>query len=307
MLGAMGIRATPSSRRSELEDVAPNRRHTGPRKVGDNALVDNTISEFLRSRRARISPEEAGLPLTLNQRRVQGLRREEIAQLAGVSVDYYTRLEQGRVNNPSDAVFNAVARVLRLDDAEREHFENMLHPEATESLPEREADPAVFRLVEMMETIPALVIDRRMSVVAYNRLADKIFGLTGQGEMNLAKRTFLSQEVSESLSTWSAVAEEVVAHLTLQNGRHPSDEQLNELVEELSSSSRFRELWNRHDVKRRQLLTLTVRLPLVGEIEFTNVWLPLPTGPDLTLIAYTVKAGSEGESKLYELVRSLRL
>ncbi|WP_374946341.1 helix-turn-helix transcriptional regulator [Agreia sp.] len=268
--------------------------------------MDNTISEFLRSRRARISPEDAGLPLTLNQRRVPGLRREEIAQLAGVSVDYYTRLEQGRVNNPSDAVFNSVARVLHLSDAEREHLANMLHPEATEPLPEREADPAVFRLVEMMETVPALVIDRRMSVVAYNRLADIIFGLTGHSELNLAKRTFLSPEVNETLSTWSAVAEEVVAHLTLQNGRHPSDERLNELVDELSSSSLFRDLWSRHDVKRRQLLTLTVRLARVGEIEFTNLWLPLPSGSDLTLIAYTVDAGSEGESKLSELVRSLR-
>ncbi|MFF7634134.1 helix-turn-helix transcriptional regulator [Kitasatospora sp. NPDC008050] len=266
--------------------------------------MENTLGEFLRSRRARIRPEDVGLR-SYGHRRVPGLRREEVAQLAGVSVDYYIRLEQGRGQSVSDAVLDAVARVLELGEVEHEHLRALARPprpgdrRAAPARGSRQVRPGLRRLLDMMTDVPAFVLGRRLDVLAWNALADAVAGYSTLTQRNVARQVFLDPSARECYPQWEAVAAETVSYLRLDAGRHPDDPKLSALVGELSvRSPEFGRLWADHQVKEKTWGTKLVRHPLVGELELGYETLSLPGDPDQMLVGYTAQAGSPTAQRL---------
>lgn len=263
--------------------------------------MDGDLGDFLRSRRARIQPEEVGLP-SHGRRRVPGLRREEVAQLAGVSVDYYIRLEQGRGPSVSDTVLDAVARVLRLDDTERAY----LHAVARPRKPSRgSATPRVRAGVQLMldsmERTPAFVLDVRMDVLAWNALADAVFGYsrsTPDGR-NIPRHVFLDPASRDFYPEWSAVAVQCVAHLRMQAGHHQEDRRLTSLVGELSLKSEdFRRLWADHPVRACAYGVKRIQHPVAGPLTFPYETLTITEDPNQSLLVYTPQPGSDTAERL---------
>jgi transcriptional regulator with XRE-family HTH domain len=212
------------------------------------------LRHFLRSRRARLTPEAAGLAPPPGSRRVPGLRREEVAQLAGVSVDYYVRLERGRSLNVSEAVLDAVARALRLDDVERSHLFALARPSRTEhrATPPQRVRPGLYQLLDCLGDIPALITGRRLDILAGNRMAHALytdFDALPHRERNLARYIFLDPAARKLYHDWASAARSVVAILHVDVGRHPQDPQLAELIGDLSRrDDDFRRWWTDHDV-----------------------------------------------------------
>ncbi|MFC8449265.1 helix-turn-helix transcriptional regulator [Kitasatospora sp. NPDC057223] len=267
--------------------------------------MENTVGDFLRSRRARIQPEEVGLP-SHGRRRVQGLRREEVAQLAGVSVDYYIRLEQGRGTSASDAVLDAVARVLRLDEVEQAHLRDLTRPARAERR-EKSARgrqlvrPGLQLLLDMMDGVPAFVLGRRMDVLAWNALGDALLAFSAQPaeQRNAARSVFLDPASREFYPQWEAVAAETVAFLRLDAGRYPEDRRLSALVGELAvRSEEFRRLWADHQVKDKTHGRKLLRHGLVGELDLGYETLAVTGAVDQMLVTYTTPAGSPTAQKL---------
>jgi transcriptional regulator with XRE-family HTH domain len=245
------------------------------------------LSEFLRSRRARLQPEDVGLP-DYGRRRVPGLRREELAQLAGVSVDYYVRLEQGRNIQPSDSVLEAIASALRLSDDERAHLFTLVRPRRRprRRAPER-VRPGIQQLLDALG-VPAFVTGRRLDVLAHNALAEAVMG--GFRERNLLRVVFLEPEARELYPDWEQVAAETVNFLRLL--ADPDDADLAALVGELSlHSAEFRRLWARHDVRAKRGGVKRIAHPLVGPLEFDYETLQL-SDADQWLTTYTARPGS---------------
>jgi transcriptional regulator with XRE-family HTH domain len=263
--------------------------------------MDGDLGDFLRSRRARIRPEEMGLP-SHGRRRVPGLRREEVAQLAGVSVDYYIRLEQGRGERVSDAVLDAVARVLRLDETEREHLRDVARPKKrTPSAERQQVRPGLRLLLDTIENAPAFIFGRRLDVLAWNALGDAVAGYTRMTpkERNVLRQVFLDPAAPGFYPDWPAVAAETVAFLRLDAGRHPEDRRLAALVGELAMKSEdFRRLWADHQVKEKTYGIKRVTHPLVGELTLPYETLSLPGDPDQLLVIYTPEPGSETADRL---------
>jgi transcriptional regulator with XRE-family HTH domain len=242
------------------------------------------LGEFLRSRRARLQPQDVGLP-DHGRRRVPGLRREELAQLAGVSVDYYVRLEQGRDIQPSDSVLDAIATALRLDDAERAHLFTLVRPrKRARRRPSERVRGPVRELVERME-FPAFVLGRRMDVLAANAAATAL--LCGMHERNMVRYFFLDEGARSLYPEWEAVAADSVAHLRLTAAEDPDDAQLVELIGELSvHSPAFRQLWARHDVKAKTFGVKRFEHPQVGPLDLHYETLKLPDAGQ-SLVTYT--------------------
>ena len=262
------------------------------------------LGEFLRSRRARLQPDDVGLRPFAGARRVPGLRREELAQLAGVSVDYYVRLEQGRSRNVSATVLDAVARALRLSDDERSHLHNLAHPPAP-GRPRRrrqQARPELVRLLAAMDGIPAYVIDCRTEVLAWNQLAAALtvdFATRPPDQRNWARLVFLDDEIANLFVDWESKARETVGYLQLSAGRHPDDPQLAQLVGDLSMGSEpFRRMWAAHDVRDKAHGSKGFRHPVVGELELAYQTLHLSDEPDQALVTYTATPGSPAEDAL---------
>ncbi|MEV4641246.1 helix-turn-helix transcriptional regulator [Actinoplanes sp. NPDC049548] len=259
------------------------------------------IGEFLRSRRARVSPAQLGL-VSHGRRRVPGLRREELAQAAGVSVDYYVRLEQGRGRAVSDAVLDAISRVLRLDDAEREHLRNLARPAPASKRPEpRPVRPGLQRLLDAMTDVPAFVLGRRMDIVAWNVLADALYGISEwpASERNAARHAFLSPTGRAFYPDFETVAAETVAYLRLDAGRHPGDKRLATLIGELSiRDETFRRLWTSHDVREKTYGAKRIHHPVVGDLDLTYETLQPPGEPGLLLVTYTCEPGSPTQDRL---------
>jgi transcriptional regulator with XRE-family HTH domain len=261
------------------------------------------LGEFLRSRRARVRPEDIGIS-TSGRRRVPGLRREELAQLAGVSADYYVRLEQGRAGHPSDSVLDAVARALRLDDAERAHLYDLAQPSRRRRRPPRpeRLRPELQRLLDACERFPAYVLGRRMDVLAWNRLAAAVvtdFGSLPPEQRNAAKLVFLDETVRSQAEDWEEIAREAVAHLRLLAGRHPDDGALTELVGELSMKSEdFRRWWARHDVREKTHGVKRLRHPTVGPLTLFYETFALRSDPDQVLVTYVAEPGSPSDTAL---------
>ncbi|MDQ0761348.1 helix-turn-helix transcriptional regulator [Streptomyces canus] len=266
--------------------------------------MNGDLGDFLRSRRARIRPEEVGLP-SHGRRRVPGLRREEVAQLAGVSVDYYIRLEQGRGPSVSEGVLDAVARVLRLDETEHAYLRTVARPTRKKPGPRREAAPrvrpGVQLLLDSMDRTPAFVLGPRMDVLAWNALADALSGYSrmAPARRNIVRQLFLEPEDRDLYPDFAAVASQSVAHLRLNAGAHPDDPALRDLVGELSLKSEdFRRLWADHQVKACMYGVKRVRHPVAGLLTLPYESLVLPETPDRTLVAYTPEPGSETAERL---------
>jgi transcriptional regulator with XRE-family HTH domain len=262
------------------------------------------LREFLRSRRARITPDEAGLVSAPGTRRVPGLRREEVAQLAGVSVDYYVRLERGRNVNVSEAVLDAIARALRLDDVERSHLFAIAKPSRARPrpLPPQRVRPGLYRILETLTETPAIIIGRRTDVLATNRLARALytdFDALPYRERNMSRFVFLDEAARELYANWEAVARTSVAALHLYAGRHPHDPQLAALIGELSLRDEdFRRWWADHDVARRTFGSKHFHHPVVGDLTLDYEALAVTGDPDQVLGIYTAEPGSPSEEAL---------
>jgi transcriptional regulator with XRE-family HTH domain len=262
------------------------------------------LTEFLKSRRARVQPEDLGLKVFNGRRRVPGLRREELAQAAGVSADYYVRFEQGRAENVSQEILDAVSDVLRLTDDERKHLALLAKParrRARRRTTER-LRPGLQRLLDSMPDVPAFVLGRRMDVLGWNRLAAALiadFDSLELKDRNIPRMVFLDPASRDFYPQWEAVADETVGYLRMYAGRYPDDPELAELVGELSiRSPEFREHWARHDVKDKTFGTKTQHHALVGDITVQYETLQPPGEPDQLLVTYTVEPGSTSEQNL---------
>ncbi|MFJ4082844.1 helix-turn-helix transcriptional regulator [Streptomyces iakyrus] len=264
------------------------------------------IREFLRTRRARITPDQAGLAPHGGARRVPGLRREEVAQLAGVSVDYYIRLERGRTRGVSEAVLEAIARALQLDDTERAHLFDLAQPTASRArgkrpLAPQRVHPVLYRTLDSL-TVPAVVQGRRTDVLAANRLAHALytdFEARPRRERNFARFVFLDEAARRLYVDWERVAGDCLAMLRLYAGRHPDDPQLTELVGELSlHSDAFRSMWADHDVIAHTTGTKRLHHPLVGDLTLDYLVLAVEGDPEQTLTLYTPEPASPSAEAL---------
>ncbi|GGS60550.1 MULTISPECIES: helix-turn-helix transcriptional regulator [Streptomyces] len=264
------------------------------------------LSEFLRTRRARLQPQDVGLPEFGRARRVPGLRREELAQLAGVSVAYYTRLEQGNGRNVSAEVLDAIARALRLTDAEHAHLNHLARP-ARHKKKRRPAKVQRVRtgllyLLDSMEGIPAYVAGARSDILAWNPMAAAVFGdwaALPAAERNWARLVFLSPAYRDLFLNWDSKASDMVSYLRLYAGCHPDDPQLSALVGELSlKSEEFRRLWATHNVKEKGHGIKLIRHPLVGDLTLSYETLNLPDDEDQQLVTYHAEPGSESAQAL---------
>jgi transcriptional regulator with XRE-family HTH domain len=262
------------------------------------------LSEFLRTRRARLKPEDVGLPDFGRHRRVPGLRREELSQLAGVSVAYYTRLEQGNGRNVSAEVLDAIARALRLTDAERAHLTHLAKPKQHKKKTTARTEQVRGSIRQLLDSInvPAYVSGRRSDIVAWNRLAAAVFGdwaeLPAQ-ERNWARMIFLRPEYQNLFVPWEQKASDVVSYLRMDAGCHPDDPRLSALVGELSvKSEEFRRLWATHDVKEKNFGVKQLRHPLVGDLTLNFESFPLSDGTEQALITYHAEPGSPSAEAL---------
>lgn len=263
------------------------------------------LGEFLRSRRARLRPEDVGLPDYGRHRRVPGLRREELALLAGVSVAYYTRLEQGSGHNVSAEVLDAIAQALRLDGTERAHLTHLARPRARrrrQSHRPQQVRPELRTLMDAMDGVPAYLVGRRQDVLGWNRLAAAVFGDFGAlpaEERNLVRLVFLDPATAELYAEWECRACEVVSNLRMYAGQHPDDEQLSALVGELSvKNEEFRRLWAAHTVADKTHGLKKLRHPLVGELDLYFERLALPDDPAQFLVTFHAAPGSPSEDAL---------
>ncbi|GGJ33534.1 helix-turn-helix transcriptional regulator [Streptomyces brasiliensis] len=269
--------------------------------------TSTSMAEFLRSARSRLTPQEAGLDdPSLSRRRVSGLRREELARLAGVSVDYYTRLEQGRSRSASAEVLDALATALHLDDAERSHLHTLARPQPARRRrprPQR-IDPATWDLLDTLQQAgrPAFVLGRRLDVLAHNQLAGRLitdFRALPAAERNQARFVFLDPHARELYRDWAHVAADTAAMLRLDAGRHPDDPALSALVGELSiHSQEFRHFWSDNKVHRRTTGTKDYHHPLVGDLTVTYQALTPADDPDQILFIYGTEPGSPSETSL---------
>ena len=267
------------------------------------------IREFLTSRRAKLTPEQVGIPRYGRHRRVPGLRREEVALIANISVEYYTRLERGSGRGVSDEVLDSVSRALQLDEAEHAHLLDLVR-EANRTRPARRASgrqvrPSIRRLVDGLTTIPAFVFDSRHDILYANPLAEalyvELFSSPGRPP-NSARYIFLDPRAKTFYADWDSVAHDVVAALRSEAGRSPFDRTLSDLVGILSTrSDEFRVLWAGHDVRFHRSGMKRFHHPLVGELTLAWDSLSLPADPGLALATYSADPGSPSKAALDEL------
>ncbi|PPJ17693.1 transcriptional regulator [Nocardia nova] len=263
------------------------------------------LADFLRRARAQIDPARAGLPADNRVRRVPGLRREEVARLAGVSADYYTRLEQGRRITPSVGVVDAIARALDLDAAGREYLGQLIgRPSgiARRSVPVQRVRPGLYQLLDSLDAVPALVLGRRADVLASNWIAHALFtdfAALPARERNYVRWMFLGSEPRELFLDWETQARAAVESLRLDVGNTPEDRAGLALVEELSAAAgEFRRWWAEHRVLQRTHGSKRLRHPVAGELTVDYETLTLPGDSDQTLYLYTTEPGSPSQQAL---------
>jgi transcriptional regulator with XRE-family HTH domain len=264
------------------------------------AARGSTLAQFLRARRSLVQPADVGLPGG-GRRRVAGLRREEVAMLAGISTDYYLRLEQGREEHPSDQVLDAIARALRLDDDAVEYMRNLLRHKAPDSRYERlqNLHPAIGTLLDGWPLAGACVIDAGLTVVVANKLAEALSPHLAVGA-NTMRELFIDPHSPEMYLNWKLLTVWAVRVVRASYGQHP-DPALIGLVDELfEKSPRFRQLWVRHDVRHDVAGGLRVNHPLVGPLDLNYQQMILPaTGH--AVVAYWADPGSESEDGMRRL------
>jgi transcriptional regulator with XRE-family HTH domain len=270
------------------------------------------IREFLKTRRAKLSPERAGVPRYGRKRRVPGLRREEVALRAGISVEWYTRLERGVARGVSEEVLEAIGSALQLDEAERAHLADLVRSANVERSPRQSATPqrvrpSVARLVDVMGPIPACVTNGRLDVLYANDMAQALFSDIFRDPVrppNLARFVFLDPRARTFYLDWEKAASDTVAVLRAEAGRKPYDRGLSDLVGQLSTrSDEFRVRWAAHDVGFHRAATKQMHHPLVGDLTLAFEMLELPADPGLSLLTYSAEPGSSSEEALRELSR----
>ncbi len=278
----------------------------------DDEPARQAIREFLTSRRGKLSPQQAGLPLYGAHRRVAGLRREEVALLAGISVEYYARLERGNVRGASEDVLEGIARALQLDEAEHEHLFDLVRtegagrPSRRSPAPQR-VRPSVRRIVDAMAGVPAFVRNRRLDILYANPLAEALYSEHYRSPIrpvNSARFAFLDPRARQFYGDWQTSAHDMVAALRGEAGRNPYDRALTDLIGELSTrSEEFRVLWAGHDVRFHRSGVKTLHHPLVGDLTLAYEVLELAADPGLELVTYSADPGSRTEEALAELGR----
>lgn len=274
--------------------------------------TDQEIREFLTTRRARLTPEQTGLPTYGRSRRVQGLRREEVALLAGISVEYYTRLERGNARGVSDDVLESVSQALQLDEAEHSHLLDLVRT-ANRERPPRKAStpqtvrPSVKRIVDAMPEIPAFVGNGRLDILYANPLLEALYSEHFRDRarpVNTARFMFLDPRARTFYPDWETNMRDSVAALHGEAGRNPYDRGLHDLIGLLSTrSEEFRVQWARHDVRFHRSGTKRIQHPLVGELTLAYERLELPADPGLAIVTYSAEPGSASHDRLAELAR----
>lgn len=270
------------------------------------------IREFLRSRRARIAPEMAGLPAYGGKRRVEGLRREEVALLAGVSVEYYVRIERGSLAGTSESVLDALATALQLNETERDHLFHLARRSGTFSgrrqcKPPATVRPALQEVLDAMTGAPALIRNARHDVLAMNHLGRALYSpvlADPRRPANTARFVYLHPREAEMFFVdYDHAAQNAAAMLRMEAGRNPHDEELIALVGELSTCSElFRQQWATQDVRLHGSGSKRVNHPVVGRLDLNFESMDLPTDPGLQLNVYTVPAGGPAADNLALLV-----
>ena len=259
------------------------------------------IRDFLSTRRARITPEQAGLPAYGGNRRVKGLRREEVAMLAGVSVDYYVRMERGNLAGASEGVLTAVAEALRLDEAERTHLFALARESGARGTRRKRpaaasVRPAIQQLLDAMTDAAAWVRNGRHDIVAANELARALYSpvlADPRRPANTTRFVYLDPAAREFFVDYDRVANDAAAMLRLEAGRNPHDKALIELVGELSTRSElFRQRWASHDVTFHRSGQKRLRHPVVGQLDLDFEGMELASSPGLYLNVYTAAAGT---------------
>ncbi|MGP3957038.1 helix-turn-helix transcriptional regulator [Nonomuraea sp. 3N208] len=260
--------------------------------------MNRELGAFLQARRSEVTPEDVGLA-SGPRRRVRGLRREEVAELAGISVEYLVRLEQGKADQPSASVMEALARALDLTDAERAHLFDLAGRALRRPRPARGVRRELAGLLDRMDDVPALVTNHRLDVLAWNRLSAALFpGLCRRGG-NAARYNFLESAALELYAERDEVLRSSVGQLRLASGRHPDDPELTALIGELSvRSERFRSLWAGRVVKERTHGGKRFTHPVVGELDLHYETFELPGGSGQRLNTFHAQPGSASEESL---------
>jgi transcriptional regulator with XRE-family HTH domain len=263
------------------------------------------LGDFLKAKRAALSPQDVGLLAGDRLRRVRGLRREEVAILADVGVDHYTRLEQGRTTGVSDAVLNAIGRALRLTDQEHAYLHTLAKPPARShsqptGLPRISA--ATRTLLDTLTSAPALVLGRRMDILAWNPLAVALFLDFSQlpaHQRNLVRLVFLDRRVRDLYDHWESVAMDSVARLRMATATHPHDKRLTALIGELSiHDDDFRRWWSSHAVKATDEGRKTFNHPIAGPLTLDWQALQINAHQDQSLVVYTAPPDSPASQAL---------
>ncbi|MCI4063986.1 helix-turn-helix transcriptional regulator [Micromonospora sp. R77] len=267
------------------------------------------VRDFLVSRRNRLTPEAAGLPIYGGNRRVPGLRREEVALLSGLSVDYYVRLERGNLAGASESVLEALARALHLDDAERAHLYDLARASGPQRHRPRSTTtvrPTILRVLDAMTDVPAYVRNGRFDILGANQLGRALYApvfdsplFAQRGPVNTARFMFLDPNATDFWPDWDKGANDAVAFLRSEAGRSPHDRVLTDLIGELTTrSTEFSVRWARHDVKFHRTGIKRLRHPVVGELNLPYEALELAADPGLRLNVYTPEPDSPEQQAL---------
>lgn len=266
------------------------------------------VRDFLTTRRDKVTPDDVGLPAGVN-RRVKGLRRSEVAALAGVSVEYYTKLERGAISGASPEILDALARALRLDTAERAHLFDLAHAASPVARPPRKRNakcwsphPSLQWTLDAVTAGPAFVRNGRMDLLAANSLGrafyKDVYDMPGQSP-NIARFTFLDERAHEFYPDWDAFAEITVSILRTEAGRDPHNKELHDLIGELSTrNDEFRRLWGAHNVRHHGTGSKTFHHSIVGEITVAYEGMDLEAEPGLTLTIYAAEPGSPSAERM---------
>jgi len=265
------------------------------------------IRQFLTTRRAKLTPQEAGLPASSGNRRVDGLRRNEVAMLAGVSVEYYARMERGNLSGVSEIVLDAVARALHMDEAEHQHLHDLARTanrpaRAPRRRPAQGVRPGVRRMLETITDGAAFIRNSRLDLLATNPLARALYSPVFDNpanRANVARFRFLDPNAAAFCPTGDKSASIMVNLLRTEAGQNPRDAELTELIGELRARSpEFRRRWAAHDVHLHYTGTTLFHHPVVGDLALAYEAMPLPADPGLTLTTYSAEPGTPAHNGL---------
>jgi transcriptional regulator with XRE-family HTH domain len=272
--------------------------------------ASDAISEFLTTRRAKLTPSQVGLPDFGGRRRVPGLRREEVALVAGMSAEYYKRLERGNASGVSESVIDGVSRALQLDEAEHAHLHDLIRAANTGAHPRgrrpvtrtTRLTPGMRQTIDAMSTVPVFIQNGRLDAIATNRLGATLFSEMLDGARppaNAARFIFLEPRAQAFYREWEAQARQIVAVLRAEAGRSPYDRELTDLVGELSTrSDLFRRLWGAHDVREHRTGLKLVHHPVVGDLDLTFQAMDLASDRGLQMIVFSAEPGSPTHERL---------